>query len=202
MKDYQQVEQLLIDLESYEDPLSPLSEASPEKNIFVLLEKKRELSVEIHSVFWYGNLKIAQLLLEHRAVDNLENALTLTCQMGHLELARLLLKYGAKITDSMLFFAIKGNHFEILKFLLDNGANVNAGNDYCLRYASTYGKLEFVKLLIRYGANLQAKKNASLHLARENRHFEIVKELLFVPAISNFFATIADEKYLDTNSIK
>ena len=51
--------------------------------------------------------------------------------------------------------AIHG-HLEVVKFLVDKGANVSADNDYALRWSANGGHLEVVKFLVSQGADIRA----------------------------------------------
>ena len=46
----------------------------------------------------------------------------------------------------------QNGHLEVVKFLLDRGADVNADNNYAVRRASANGHLEVVKFLLENGA--------------------------------------------------
>ena len=49
--------------------------------------------------------------------------------------------------------SIRGD-LELVKYLHINGANINADNDYALRWAAYYGHLEVVKYLLQNGARI------------------------------------------------
>ena len=42
--------------------------------------------------------------------------------------------------------AAENGHFEVVKLLVEKGADIHALNDYALRYAAENGHLEVVKL--------------------------------------------------------
>ena len=62
----------------------------------------------------------------------------------------------------MIIIASEKGHFEKIKFLVENGADVN-GNDYnnrsALMIASKKGNFELVKYLVENGADVNAKNN-------------------------------------------
>lgn len=72
----------------------------------------------------------------------------------------------------------KEENIDIVKLLLEYGANVNINDDYPLRYAAENGYLEMVKVLLEYGANPNAYENYAIKLSKENGHSEIYKLLL------------------------
>ena len=49
---------------------------------------------------------------------------------------------------------IPEGHLEVVKFLVEKRANIQADNNYAVKCASMYGHLEVVKFLIANGAEL------------------------------------------------
>ena len=86
------------------------------------------------------------------------------------------------------------NHVEVVKLLIEAGANLNTrtnGGSTALIWASYYNYGEVIKLLIEAGANLNIRDNwgrTALIRASYGNHIEVVKLLL-----ENF----ADECILD-----
>jgi ankyrin repeat protein len=128
---------------------------------------------------------------------------------GHLREAKLLFDAGARIEGSEqelypLHGATKNNQYEMVKFLLKRGANINSNDtskQTALHLASALGYFDIVKLLLNFqyeehldeftGANIdeQVKKlpdinfedkrgNTPLHEAAVNNHREIALYLL------------------------
>ena len=93
---------------------------------------------------------------------------------GQLELVKYLIKeQGANIIldeNKALRTASCYGHLEIVKYLIENGADVHSFNDQALRYASGYGHLEIVKYLVEQGADIR-------HFADFTRSLDIVKYL-------------------------
>ena len=76
---------------------------------------------------------------------------------------------------------------EIVKLLLDHGADLHAWYDFALRYAADDGHTDTVKLLLDRGAKIHADNDQALYLAAEYGNTETVKLLL------NRGATITSE---------
>jgi ankyrin repeat protein len=81
-------------------------------------------------------------------------------------------------TDRALKSASQNGHIEVIKFLLENGADIHADSDKALRYAASYGQLEAVRLLLDRGANIHVYQDESLRVAAENGHTKTVELLL------------------------
>ena len=83
--------------------------------------------------------------------------------------------------DSLGYAAYYG-HLEIVKLLLENGANVNQmsyhgsyGSD-SLGYAAYYGHLEIVKILLKHGAHVPLRDRFIRHL--EEQKYQQILALL------------------------
>ncbi|XP_066252742.1 ankyrin repeat domain-containing protein 17 isoform X3 [Euwallacea similis] len=114
-----------------------------------------------------GHEEMVHLLLGQGANINAqtdetqETALTLACCGGFTEVADILLKGGADIelgASTPLMEASQEGHLELVRFLLEYGANVNAvtqTNDTALTYACENGHTDVAELLIQYGADIE-----------------------------------------------
>ncbi|AYV85138.1 MAG: repeat protein [Satyrvirus sp.] len=100
---------------------------------------------------------------------------------NHLEIVKYVIEKGADIhaeNDQALRKASRNGHLEIVKLLIEKGANIHAVNDGALHGASFNGHLEIVKLLTENGADIHAENDRALQWASENGHLEIVKLLI------------------------
>lgn len=90
-----------------------------------------------------------------------ETALTLACCGGFLEVADYLIKHGADIelgASTPLMEAAQEGHLELVKFLLENKADVHAQTqtgDTALTYACENGHTDVSEVLLYFGAELE-----------------------------------------------
>ena len=77
--------------------------------------------------------------------------------------------------QNALIWASYNGHFEIVKFLVENGTNANS--DWALRWASKNGHINIVRLLIESGADVNSDE-LTLSDACSNGHYEIVRLLI------------------------
>ena len=99
------------------------------------------------------------------------------------------IKAGANINaqdengSSLILASLNGN-FEIAAFLINNGIDVNAVDEYgrtALMYASKDGYIEIVDLLLKNKADINSKDNQGLTailLATKDKKLEIIKLLI------------------------
>ena len=70
-------------------------------------------------------------------------------------------------------------YLELVKYLAENGADINANNDYAFRQSARYGHLEVVKYLVEHGrADIHANNDYALGLSAKNGHLDVVKFLV------------------------
>ena len=77
----------------------------------------------------------------------------------NVEIMKYLIENGADVharDDYAIRYSAKNGHIEVVKYLIDNGADIHACNDFALRYSAANGHLEVVKYLIENGADVQA----------------------------------------------
>ena len=124
----------------------------------------------------YNKPRIAKMLLERESKDEAGKRLNdkhftkMICDAaykGNAELCKLILDAGANVnaahyTTSALQTASSYNHPEVVKLLIDHGADIEhkdyAGNT-ALNLAAAEGRIETVKLLVEAGANIHTKNS-------------------------------------------
>lgn len=76
-----------------------------------------------------------------------------------------------------LLWASSNGHVEVVKLLLEAGADIHVNNDYALRMTSGNGCVETVKILLNAGADIHARDDEALRWASSNGHAEVVNLL-------------------------
>ncbi|XP_050505152.1 putative ankyrin repeat protein RF_0381 [Diabrotica virgifera virgifera] len=118
-------------------------------------------------------------------------ALLSATEMGNLDEVKLSIKGGAIINAidpdgrTALHIAAYLKHMKIVKYLLANGADVNA-IDWCnkcspLNYATFNNDLKMIRLFTKSGADMECSEwngNMPIHTAVEKGYLEIVKYFL------------------------
>jgi ankyrin repeat protein len=92
---------------------------------------------------------------------------------GRLDLVILALDLGANIQaedNYALRFASYYGHLEVVKYLVEHGADIQDRDNYAVRRASLNGYLEVVKYLVEHGADIQAKNNYAVRYSSEKGH--------------------------------
>ena len=90
-----------------------------------------------------------------------------------------------------LMLAAQTGTFEMVKYLVDSGADVNATNHKnwtALMQAAAYGTVEMVKYLVEHGADVNATNEdgwSVLQIARNNEMSELVQYLTTPKSKSN-----------------
>lgn len=145
----------------------------------------------------YKKNRIAKILLEKASKAEIENwskekrfdeMLCDAAYSGNLEMCELLLKAGANVNGKGTFStslqtASRYNHPEIVKLLLDHGADLEQ-KDYegntPLILAASQGNMEIVKMLLAHGAAIQAKNNGGWTALMQAALFGRTKTLKFL----------------------
>ncbi|RXN10202.1 ankyrin repeat and SOCS box 14 [Labeo rohita] len=127
---------------------------------------------------------------KHRKTHRGKTALFLAVEKGLLDNACYLLDHGSspdtldKEEDSPLVVAIRNNHYDMTKLLLNFSARVNqegANRRTALHEAARLGLTDFVDLLLKYGAHPDPRSSyglTPLALAAQAGHLEIIRTLL------------------------
>ena len=80
--------------------------------------------------------------------------------------------------DESLRLSAENGHIDMVKYLVENGADIHAQNDESLRLSAKNGHLGVVKYLVENGADVHADDDCALYLSACNGHLEVVRLLL------------------------
>ena len=112
---------------------------------------------------------------------------------GHLDIIKYLVSIGANINNYFVhngFYkynitaigeASDNNKLNVVKYLLENGVDVQVCDNVAVINASNRGHLDLVKYLIEKGADVKTT-NIALIKAIDNSHFDVAKYLVLVGA--------------------
>ena len=156
------------------------------KNHYLTIVKYIDL-LQTEYEYIYKNLdKSPELLyLARRLVSNYiayskEEALIVASKDGNLPVVKYLVENGADITYSendAVIYASEKGHLPVVKYLVENGADITAQDNHALREASGSGRLPVVKYLVEHGADITDKNNEALRWASKNGHLPVVEYL-------------------------
>jgi ankyrin repeat protein len=83
-----------------------------------------------------------------------------------------------KDLDRQLMDASTNGQLDLVKQLIEQGADIHARNDWALRAASIRGHLEVVKYLVNKGADIHAENDDALYVAGFTGYIKTVKYLI------------------------
>ncbi len=116
-----------------------------------------------------------------------------------LYLEKIIGNLDKRSKNEMLFIAARKGYLDIVKYLLRQGANINANQDISLDTAARNGHLDVVEFLVENGANIDSDQYSAVESAALEGHFDVVKYLVEKePASINIaFRTAAGAGHLD-----
>ena len=137
--------------------------------------------VPLQGAIVFGHTEIVQLLLENGVDPNVEVdhliPIISASRDGYLDIVRLLLQYGADVAvddNYAIGMASQNGHLEVVRLLLENGADPTVRDNYALIWASYYNYVDVVRLLLQHGAD----PTAAIQRASEKGYLDIVQVLL------------------------
>jgi ankyrin repeat protein len=116
-------------------------------------------------------------LLADRGASFSYGALRLSISNNHVEVVRFLLDWGADLriqNGGMINLAAAEGHTDIVKLLIDRGADISGNHYRTLTNAAQYGHTQTVKFLFEKGSQISQD---ALDLAIINNHTEVIKLL-------------------------
>lgn len=99
---------------------------------------------------------------------------------GHLDIVEYLLEQGVDEgqSDIALCFASSCGYLDVVKCLVEHGANIHAFDTVALRKAAENGHLDIVKYLFEQGADIHVKHDEALEVSAKKGHLDLVKYLV------------------------
>ena len=152
---------------------------NPDFEMVVDENKYRANMIILGKRYELANVETIKMLIEAGA--NRDCALRYIAEKGHLEVVKYLIEKGADVhtkNDSALRTSAEKGHLEVVKYLIEKGADIHAVNDSALHFSVLYGHLEVVKYLIEAGADVHANHDLALRWSANSEHLEIVKYLI------------------------
>jgi len=95
-----------------------------------------------------------------------------------LNVVKYLISVGTNINKRALEICVGRNYVEMLRCMVEYGANVHACDDYALRESARKGRIEMVKYLVGVGANIRADNDSALKWSKENGHMHVYEYLM------------------------
>ena len=157
----------------------------------------------LHLAAYEGQIEIVKLLLENGANPNIldeddESPLHLAIKSRHNneKVVKLLIDHGSDInadeaSNTVLHLAVKKGYFEVVKYLLEKGANISSFNEDWetpLELAISGKDIETIKILIDYGADFKTKNwagKSGLDLCRVNQNGKEIMDLILTKMMSS-----------------
>ena len=143
-------------------------------------------------------------LAEGVDTNDLQNALCVASQKGHLKIVQLLVERGARIDywprahgegsawnnyylpEPALYYAIHGNHFNVVKYLIENGAGVNRDSTmFPLLEAINLQSIPMATFLLSKGADANAFVYVPVDSSKKFAQVDTFKIIYIAAAIGN-----------------
>jgi ankyrin repeat protein len=150
--------------DSLEDQLIKASREGNLEKVKECIERGANIHTKVDALYssaYNGQLEVLKCLIDKGAID--VGILLPASDRGHLEVVRFLLEtyksiYKKHIDFALIYSALSDN-YDLIKYLIEQGANINANDNEALEYASKFHKVGVVLYLLNYGANpLEDKK--------------------------------------------
>jgi ankyrin repeat protein len=171
-----------------------------------------------------GYDKVIKILLDNKANINQQSKQGYTALMnavyaGHIKTVKLLINNGADVNietknqykNDALQFAFRQKHYEIMKFLVTKGANINklyyGGNTLLHKVTQNDNNPKIVKFLLELDADPNIKnkeKNISLYYAMEDKTYQEIQDYQnkFLKAIVSILTKAKNKQKVSSSDIK
>lgn len=165
------------DLEEVEQFLDRLQEAYVDIDVKPTELKQYKIQIVQKLIKWilendYENVRQAWII--HQSYTNIYNAI----KTENLDALKELIENENEDIDGLMVLAARYNKLNVVKYLIELGADIHAGDDYALKVSATNGNLELVKFLVENGADIHAENETTLINSILNENLDIVKFLI------------------------
>jgi len=95
------------------------------------------------------------------------------------EIVKYLVEHGVDInTDGgmVLPYAVKNRNIDMVKYLVEHGADINAHDGIALRWAIVKNEPNIVEYLIKHGSDVSALHDHTLQQAKDNGCLDVIKQ--------------------------
>lgn len=151
-----------------------------------------------------SHIETVALLLEHgvRAGEDAEEMLCKAAYRNCPEIVRLLVEKGginnSAQKNAALFVAAEFGHAETVRYLLDHGADMAAGDHRALHVAASRGKEKVVRILFERGADIKAWDEQLLRGALSHNHMALAQ--LLYERQAELYHSLADSMNIDAST--
>ena len=153
-------------------------------------DKYRANMIILGKKYELAKVETIKMLIEKGAIMNNDYMVMYSAKYGHSEVLKYLIESGANIHvyDDALYKSAKYGHLAVVKCLIEAGVDIHIYNDQALHLSAKYGHLDLVKYLLESNANIHAMNDLALKWAVYYGHLDVVKYLVVVGA--DVFAVI------------
>ena len=123
-------------------------------------------------------LYLAGKLLPRDLSYSKNRALIYASQNGYFPIVKYLVENGADITtqsNAPVIFASGKGHLSVVKYLVEHGADVTTNDNEAVRWASEFGHSAIAAYLVEHGSDITARDNEALIMAKRYKHKNVVE---------------------------
>ena len=106
-------------------------------------------------------------------MQNHKGLLLFFCASGQLSAIEFLLSQRASVVNIAFALACRNGHLSVVKFLVDNGADIHAKDNLPIQWACERGHYGIVKYLYEKGADIHVNNGAPLRSAISFGHRDV-----------------------------
>ena len=155
--------------------------------LLINLGADASLNYPLSRTFYHGNLNMIKLLLDNGASISNSSLRIYSSRENTLEIIKyvLSLRTDPTITKNdnwMIYAAINNGNLELLKLLLNFGADFYTKDERYMEDATHWGQLEIMKFFIQLGIYTQEELNNCLVIAAGSVELETIQYLINVGA--------------------